>query len=95
MNAQKWKFFHKLFDAKRWMDGKLINVADQIRAWQTDFFCKINRGGATFIRYLRVNKYFSEFSFLRKNINATNLSTPDSNSKNATNSMLLYFIFSK
>ena len=45
---------HKLFDAERWMDGKLINVADQIRAWRTDFFCKINRRGATFIRYLRV-----------------------------------------
>ncbi len=38
VNAQKWKFFRKLFDAKRWMDGKLINVADQIRAWRTDFF---------------------------------------------------------
>ena len=39
VNAQKWKFFRKLFDAKRWMDRKLINVADQIRAWRTDFFC--------------------------------------------------------
>ena len=46
---------HKLFDAKRWMDRKLINVADQIRAWRSDFFCKINRRGATFIRYLRVS----------------------------------------
>ena len=50
VNAQKWKFFRKLFDAKRWMDGKLINVADQIRAWWTDFFCKINTHGATAIR---------------------------------------------
>ena len=28
---------HKLFDAKRWMDRKLINVVDQIRAWRKDF----------------------------------------------------------
>ena len=50
VNAQKCKFFCKLFDAKRWIDGKLINVADQIRAWRTDFFCKINTHGATAIR---------------------------------------------
>ena len=29
---------------------KLINVADQIRACRTDFFCKINRRGAMAIR---------------------------------------------
>ena len=28
VNAQNWKFFRKLFEVKRWMDGKLINVAD-------------------------------------------------------------------
>ena len=49
------EFICKLFDAKRWMDGKLINMADQIRAWQTDFFCKINRHGGTIIRQLRVD----------------------------------------
>ena len=54
MNAQKRKFFRKLLDVKRWMDGKLINVADQMRAWRTDFFCKINRRGATYIRQFRV-----------------------------------------
>ena len=54
VNAQKWKFFRKLFDAKRWIDGKLINMADQIRAWQTDLFHKINRRGTMAIRLLRV-----------------------------------------
>ena len=32
------EFLCKLFDAIRWIDGKLINMADQIRAWRTDFF---------------------------------------------------------
>ena len=39
---------------EKWMDGKLINVADQIRVWWMDFFCKINTRGAMAIPYLRV-----------------------------------------
>ena len=47
---KKWKFFRKLFDAKKWMDGKLINIADQIRVWQMDFFCKMNSRGTVAIQ---------------------------------------------
>ena len=32
VNAQKWKFFRKFFDAIQRMDRKLINMADQIKA---------------------------------------------------------------
>ena len=49
------RFFRKLFDAK--MDRRKINKHGGSNKGMADgffFFCKINRRGATFIRYLRV-----------------------------------------